>query len=658
MKVTGHQQPKPSVASKQSKLVLQWGLFTTHKQQPKPPADPISPKPMAMSPAPPVPPDLTAIGAEIGRILVSNALYSAVYDSRDLIKSSSGILSLKTVQDLPPSRKRFKDHEIDSILRAVAATGLQEGLSQSKTIKRLKLQPGYETLSESQVKRWKRKAKRAAAESEAARGKKVQKIEKRGRKPASVEFEQAVRERLIYSALEKSDSSSSSSKQVVVANICHSYAVIKCAAIAVQALPEWKDNQRVQALTFSAPWICDFLRRSTLRRRRITATEKKVPPKEEIQNRMAEIQARIASGAFAPDEIISADETGIFFGAAPKNQYIPPDAERASAPESNEKARFTALLWGTAGGKMGPAWLIIKCSVARADLSSVRVLKDLHLKPGFTVDDDWKLGIWKRELTLKVKNKEVTQTYIRPFLYHPASLTVITVQHKAWMDTPGICMWLDVQMKAWVDRKRGKALVVWDNCGPHKVAAVQSVASEVNVTTEELPVNTTDRLQVMDLVVNGPMKAGIRNARAMALYNYFQSWRIARMSAEINHKPLPPFAPPKPTVEDGLRTLLEVIDTNLATSAFQKSMVKTFVQVLLLKDQKTQQYMKYSGKGKGSLIVGGIPKEEESDDTSCTFADLAVDVAVVNKEVDEEGEPVEGEEEEGEGEESDESETE
>ena len=116
----------------------------------------------------------------------------------------------------------------------------------------------------------------------------------------------------------------------------------------------------------------------------------------------------------------------------------------------------------------------------------------------------------------------------------------------------------------------------------------------------------------------------------MALYNYFQSWRIARLSAERDQMTLPPFAPPKPAVEDGLRTLLEVLNTSLATSAFKKSMAKTFVQVSLLKEPKSGEYLKYAGKGKGTipLVPGGIPREHQTEAgvVTPTFADFAIDV--------------------------------
>ena len=81
---------------------------------------------------------------------------------------------------------------------------------------------------------------------------------------------------------------------------------------------------------------------------------------------------------------------------------VPADAERATAPESDDKvsftslhftslhdttrparlplsqARFTAMLFGNAKGKMGPVYAIIKCSVKGVDLTSARVLVTLH----------------------------------------------------------------------------------------------------------------------------------------------------------------------------------------------------------------------------------------------------------------------------------------
>ena len=37
---------------------------------------------------------------------------------------------------------------------------------------------------------------------------------------------------------------------------------------------------------------------------------------------MRKIQARIVAGGFAPCDVRSAGETGVWYGAAPKNQYV------------------------------------------------------------------------------------------------------------------------------------------------------------------------------------------------------------------------------------------------------------------------------------------------------------------------------------------------
>ena len=81
---------------------------------------------------------------------------------------------------------------------------------------------------------------------------------------------------------------------------------------------------------------------------------------------------------------------------------------------------------------------------------------------------------------------------------------MITIQKKAWMDTVGACMWYDLSIGPHYKRKCGKALNVWDNCGPHGVPAVQKVAAEWGIEQAPLPKKMTDHhLHVMDLVANG-----------------------------------------------------------------------------------------------------------------------------------------------------------
>ena len=113
------------------------------------------------------------------------------------------------------------------------------------------------------------------------------------------------------------------------------------------------------------------------------------------------------------------------------------------------------------------------------------------------------------------------------------------------MDTVGIAMWCDLQFGPRTKAAMGKALMVWDNCGPHKVAAVRKVFEEWNVTVMELPPKMTDILQVMDLITNAPLKSAVRRARVEGIFTCFQNWKLARLQAEKDKAALPPFSPPK-----------------------------------------------------------------------------------------------------------------
>ena len=43
-------------------------------------------------------------------------------------------------------------------------------------------------------------------------------------------------------------------------------------------------------------------------------------------------------------------------------------------------------------------------------------------------------------------------------MIHKETLAVITLQHKAWMDTARCCMWIDLQLGPFYAKKRGKCV--------------------------------------------------------------------------------------------------------------------------------------------------------------------------------------------------------
>ena len=113
----------------------------------------------------------------------------------------------------------------------------------------------------------------------------------------------------------------------------------------------------------------------------MTTSDKILPALEQVQAHMYGIQEKLDD--FNLDEIISADETGLFYGAVPLNQYVPGDANRGTGPPGDEKARITIMFWGMASGKMGPIYVVIKCTAKGCDLTSTRVLQNLMVAGEF-----------------------------------------------------------------------------------------------------------------------------------------------------------------------------------------------------------------------------------------------------------------------------------
>ena len=121
-----------------------------------------------------------------------------------------------------------------------------------------------------------------------------------------------------------------------------------------------------------------------------------------------------------------------------------------------------------------------------------------------------------------------------------------------------MAMWADVQLGPWAARRRRRALVVWDNCGPHSVPACSVVLAEHDIRAEALPPKMTSVLQVMDRVVNGSLKAAIRRARVDALFDYFQLWKLKRLQALAKpeaERVMPAYSQPKSALGGGLLAL-------------------------------------------------------------------------------------------------------
>ena len=109
------------------------------------------------------------------------------------------------------------------------------------------------------------------------------------------------------------------------------------------------------------------------------------------------------------------------------------------------------------------------------------------------------------------------------YIIHSVTGEVITSQYKAWNDTVRMIMWLET-IVAPLKARLGKLLIWFDNCGCHKTALVDSVIKSLQVHIACLPPKMTGVLQVLDLVVNGPLKAHSRKLRGSRIVACFQKF--------------------------------------------------------------------------------------------------------------------------------------
>ena len=166
-----------------------------------------------------------------------------------------------------------------------------------------------------------------------------------------------------------------------------------------------------------------------------------------------------------------------------------------------------------------------------------------------------------------------------------------------------------------------------------------------------------DQLQPMDLVVNAPLKAGIRRERCTSLYDYFQEWKVKRLEELVKpmeQQKIPAWSPPKPDIAQGLRTVLEVERTTLASASFQASLQRCFVSVGLTRDPTTQLYKKYMAMKAGFLSAlheDAHAERSPPEDSFCLGDDVTGLVMVrppadpEERELDEDGEGCEESEE-------------
>ena len=193
-------------------------------------------------------------------------------------------------------------------------------------------------------------------------------------------------------------------------------------------------------------------------------------------------------------------------------------------------SRATGMFAASAKGKVEPGFWIIKCTANGPNYAKSIVLKNLVAKADLPFRRrGWEVKWWTEEITVP-KSKSLPaglHTFNIPYLIDRDG-NIITIQESAWMDTARACMWLDlVVWRQLSNCGKIKRLVIWDNCGSHCTAGLLEFMKRKlpNIFLKFLLENTSDFMQVMDLVFNGPLKVVIRKGRASCIELEFREWR-------------------------------------------------------------------------------------------------------------------------------------
>lgn len=101
---------------------------------------------------------------------------------------------------------------------------------------------------------------------------------------------------------------------------------------------------------------------------------------------------------------------------------------------------------------------------------------------------------------------------------------------------------------------------------------MRDAIKEVDIDVAFLPPNMTSELQVLDSVVNGPLKAHTRTKRANRLYDAFQVYKVARTENDKIEKSVRlnlDFDPPNPTMTEGILDLILLFKDQLNEEKFK-----------------------------------------------------------------------------------------
>ena len=137
----------------------------------------------------------------------------------------------------------------------------------------------------------------------------------------------------------------------------------------------------------------------------------------------------------------------------------------------------------------------------------------------------------------------------------------------------------------------------------------------------------------MDLVVNAPLKAGMKWYRCNDLYIYLADYKREALAALAAKLPLPVFAPPPTTLAGGISAFLDTVDSRLSSSRFQAGLSRCFIGVGLARVPDDQlgegTFRTYTGPASvASLKANFAPADYDYSEEKIMLSDITNDIVV------------------------------
>ena len=150
---------------------------------------------------------------------------------------------------------------------------------------------------------------------------------------------------------------------------------------------------------------------------------------------------------------------------------------------------------------------------------------------------------------------------------------------------------------------------------------MRDTIKEVDIDVAFLPPNMTSELQVLDFVVNGPLKAHIRTKRANRLYDAYRVYKVARTENNKIEKSIRQnldFDPPKPTMTEGILDLILLFKDQFNEEKFKSCVNRSFIKTgtLPLEDSLPVTFVEYKKEilcGTKLVIPEGTMDEETEE---------------------------------------------